>query len=731
MRRPIAVQRTLSDWIGFAAMMGLSCIIMFVNLTASGYANEFYSAAAQAGSVDWWAFLWGSSDAGNSITVDKPPAAIWLMALSVRVFGLNSFAILLPEAICGMISVWLVYACVRRYWGNWFGVVAGLTLATTPVAALMFRFNNPDALLVALMTGAAYAVMRSLEYPDDRYANRRRTAWLALAGALAGFGFLTKQMQVLLVLPGFAFAVLAASPTKLIRRIGDGLTAIASMLVSSGWWVLLTVIVPSGSRPYIGGSQTDSFLELTFSYNGFGRLTGNENGAVVGGGGGGASGGMWGETGLTRLFDGEFGGQIAWLAPVAALGIIVGCIVCRRTRRTDLRRASVIVWGSWLLVTWMVFSHMAGIFHQYYTVALAPAVAALVAIAVSALWARRNTLWSRVCAAVITLVTTLWAVELLGRSSWMPWLKVVVLVFGLTSTVILTALAVAAIPMRGLRFLRTPAMASVARVVGIVAVVFGAIAFYTGPVAWTAYTVSVGHQGSIVTAGPSVTNSTGMGGGPGGGPGGAQNGGPGMQSNGGSAGGGPMNSNDGFAGQNGPSSSDGNGSQGNALGSAGDGNGQSQFNGDGQSFGNGFSQNDGMSSEQSGQNRPGGGNGGSGGLLGGGSASETIVAMLKDNADQYTWAAATTGSQNAASYQLASEQAVMPIGGFNGSDPSPTLEQFKEYVAEGRIHYYIGGGGMGGRQLGGSNSASEIAEWVAENFTAQTVDGVTIYDLTE
>ena len=100
------------------AMLLAACAIFFINLTASGYANEFYSAAAQAGSVSWKAFLWGSLDSGNAITVDKPPAAIWLMALSVRIFGLNSFAILLPEALMGVATTYLLYATVRRYWGN-------------------------------------------------------------------------------------------------------------------------------------------------------------------------------------------------------------------------------------------------------------------------------------------------------------------------------------------------------------------------------------------------------------------------------------------------------------------------------------------------------------------------------------------------------------------------------------------------------------------------------------
>ncbi|KAA8820359.1 glycosyl transferase family 39 [Bifidobacterium rousetti] len=699
-RSSIATRRTTADWIGFGGMMTLTAVIMFVNLTASGYANEFYSAAAQAGSQDWWAFLWGSLDSGNAITVDKPPAAIWLMALSIRVFGLNSFAILLPEALCGMASVWILYTTVRRAWGNWAGVIAGLTLATTPVAALMFRFNNPDALLVLLMTGATAAVMRALEYPRDKAGDRRRTLWMILAGVCIGFGFLTKQMQVFLVVPGFALAFLVASPTGLIRRIVDGLVAVVAVIVSAGWWIALTVIVPSGSRPYIGGSQTDSFLELTFGYNGLGRLTGNETGAVVGGGGmggGGNGGGMWGQTGLSRLFDGEYGGQIAWLAPIAFAGIVIGLIVARRSLRTDLRRANVIAWGSWLVVTWLTFSFMAGIFHQYYTVALAPAVAALVAIAVAGLWSKRKLFWARGVATALVLVNTFWAVELLGRSTWLPWLKYIVMAAGLLSTLLLVIAAAAAAPMRDMSFLRgTPSVRRGISIAGAVACALATVALAAGPLAWTAYTVSTGHTGSIVTAGPNVTNATGMGGGPGGGMGG-----PG----------------------GGPGGSGGMGMPGQSDGSSSDG--QSMPAMPGQSGATGESDGDGS------RGGAGGRGGMGGGLLGGGTASDQIVSMLQEDAGQYRWAAATTGSQNAASYQLASEQAVMAIGGFNGSDPAPTLEQFKSYVEQGLIHYYISGGGMGGNQLGGSDAASEIASWVAENFEAQTVDGVTIYDLTD
>ena len=743
-RASVAERRTLADWIGFGGMMTIAVVIMFVNLTASGYANEFYSAAAQAGATDWWAFLWGSLDAGNAITVDKPPAAIWLMALSVRVFGLSSFAILLPEALCGIASVWILYATIRRQWGNWAGVIAGLTLASTPVAALMFRFNNPDALLVLLMTAATAAVMRSLEYPDTRSGNRSRTLWMALAGACIGFGFLTKQMQVFLVVPGFALVFLMASPTGLWRRIADGLVAVLAVVVSAGWWVALTVIVPSGSRPYIGGSQTDSFLELTFGYNGLGRITGNENGAVVpggggpdGGGSGGSGGGMWGQTGLTRLFDGEYGGQIAWLAPLAFAGIAIGLIVAHRARRADLRRASALIWGAWLVVTWLTFSFMAGIFHQYYTVALAPAVAALTAIAIIGLWSKRQTFWARAVAALLVFVNTFWAVELLGRSTWLSWLKVAVLFAGFIAGLLLLAAALAAVPMREFRFLRTADANRVIGMIGVAGIALAAAALYAGPVAWTAYTVSTGHTGSIVTAGPNVTNSTGMGGGPGGGPGGAPGGfgGPGGQ-NGGFGG-------MGMPGQDGLSSdglsSDGSSADGQSappsMPGQNDGSVDSPSGTEGRSNNQSRGDDDSSSSSQpngSGSGGFGGGRGGmGGGLLGGGTASSEIVAMLQKDAGEYRWAAATTGSQNAASYQLASEQAVMAIGGFNGSDPAPTLEQFKSYVKQGLIHYYISGGGMGGSQMGGSDTASEIASWVAENFEAQTVDGVTIYDLTE
>lgn len=778
LREPVTklTKRTLKQTIAYIALIIFAAAMFFINLTASGYANEFYSAAAQAGASNWEAFLWGSSDMGNSITVDKPPAALWLMALSVRVFGLSSFAILLPQALLGVASVALLYAAVSRYWGRAAGLLAGFSLATTPVVVLMFRFNNPDALLVFLEIATIYALVRALEYAANRQDNAKRTGWMVLAGVCVGFGFLTKQMQVFLILPGCALAFLLASPTGWGRRILDSLAALASVVVSAGWWVLLTVLVPASSRPYIGGSQNNSFLELTFGYNGLGRLTGNENGSVVPGGGAGSSGGraagsafaegmtgmaggsaggpgvggmgarsggMWGETGITRLFTGTFASQITWLSLLAFAGIVLGLVAARHTLRTDLRRASTLAWGSWLVVTWLVFSFMAGIFHQYYTVALAPALAALVAIGLTVLWQHREHFWARLVAALLVAVNTAWAVYLLSGSTWNSWLAGLVGITGALATLTLPVLALFAYPSQRLSGWRSPARAFLRRVLTVVALASSALALYTGPMAWSAYTVSTGHHGSIVVAGPESA----MGGGPGGhgGPSGSNGqafpGMPGNQSGqqgqlnqqgqqGQGTGQGTQGSQNGpMAGPNGSSGQQGSQSQNGQMGSgmngqSSDGNSSNGQSGSGQA---GDCQSDG--SQPGNGQRQGGQRGGN--LLGGGQVSSKVIALLKQNASKYTWVAATTGSQSAAGYQLNSGYSVMPIGGFNGSDPAPTLAQFKKLVKQGKIHYYISGGGMGGQQNGGSQAASQISQWVAQNFTAKTVDGVTLYDLSE
>ncbi|MFF8986885.1 ArnT family glycosyltransferase [Streptomyces globisporus] len=682
----------------------------FSNLSASGYANSFYSAAVQAGSQSWKALFFGSLDSANAITVDKPPAALWPMALSVRLFGLNSWAILAPQVLMALATAAVLNSAVRRRFGPVAGLIAVAVFALTPVAALMFRFNNPDALLALLMTVTVWCVLRALE--------QGRTRWLLWAGAAVGFAFLTKTLQAFLILPPLAVLYAVCAPVPVRKRIGQIALSALTMVVAGGWWVAIVELMPASSRPYVGGSQNNSFLELTFGYNGLGRINGEETGSVGGGGGGRGGGGGWGETGIGRMFNSEIGGQIAWLLPAALILLVAGLWLTRKAGRTDSARAAFIAWGGALVMTAAVFSFMAGIFHQYYTVALAPYVAALVAMGVTVLWEERGAWWPRAVLAGTVLATALWAYVLLGRTpDYLPWLRWAVLAGGIAGA--LGLLVAGRVGGRGLAV----------AVVGL-----SCAASLAGPTAYTVSTLNSGHQGSIVTAGPSA-GGFGMGGGPGGG--GGRPGGPGG-GDGGQRGG--MQQPPGQGQGQGQGQVQGN-QQGNASGGmptlpgAGTAPG-----GTGTAFGEGM-------------RGGGGGGGGMGGLLNGQTVDAEAKALLTKGADDYTWVAAAVGAQNAASYQLATGDPVMAIGGFNGSDPAPTLAQFKKYVAEGKIHYLVSGGGMGGGTGGGmrgstageggggmgggpggmgsSGTSSQISSWVTENFTEVTAGSATFYDLTQ
>ncbi|MDF9804954.1 4-amino-4-deoxy-L-arabinose transferase-like glycosyltransferase [Streptomyces sp. HB372] len=685
----------------------------FWNLSASGYANSFYSAAVQAGSQSWKALFFGSLDSANAITVDKPPAALWPMALSVRLFGLNSWAILAPQVLMALATGAVLNTAVRRRFGPVAGLIAVGVFALTPVAALMFRFNNPDALLALLMTVTVWCVLRALE--------QGRTTWLLWAGAAVGFAFLTKTLQAFLILPPLAVLYAVCAPVPVRKRLGQLALSALTMIVAGGWWVAIVELMPASSRPYVGGSQNNSFLELTFGYNGLGRINGEETGSVGGGGRGGGGGGGWGDTGIGRMFNSEIGGQIAWLLPAALILLAAGLWLTRKAARTDSARAAFVAWGGALIMTAAVFSFMAGIFHQYYTVALAPYVAALVAMGVTVLWEERGAWWPRAVLAGTVVVTVVWAYVLLGRTpDYLPWLRWTVLAAGLVGA--LGLLVAGRFGGRGLA----------AAVVGL-----SCAASLAGPAAYTVSTLNSGHQGSIVTAGPSA--GFGMGG-PGGGGGRGGPGGPGG-GDGGQRGG--MQQPPGQGRGTPPGQGQGN-QQGNQQGNApggmptapgGTAPGGTAPGGTGTGAGAG-------TNPGSGEGMRGGGGGGMGGLLNGASVDAEAKALLEKGADDYTWVAAAVGAQNAASYQLATGDPVMAIGGFNGSDPSPTLAQFKKYVAEGKIHYFVSGGGMGGGTGGGregggggmggdSGTSSQISSWVTENFTEVTVGSATFYDLTQ
>ncbi|WP_410671885.1 ArnT family glycosyltransferase [Amycolatopsis sp. cmx-4-68] len=577
-------------------LLAATAVLYFWNLTASGYGNSFYAAAVQSGTQDWKAWLFGSLDSGNVLTVDKPPAALWVATAFARIFGFSSFTVLAPQALMGVASVGILYLTVKRTSGPAAGLMAGAMLAVTPVAALMFRFDNPDALLVLLMVAGAYFVVRATE--------KASPGWLALAGVALGFGFLTKMMQAFLVVPAFGLAYLLAAPTSPAKRLLHLGGALVALVVSAGWYIALVDLWPTASRPYIGGSEGDSLLELALGYNGLGRIFGGEgNGGMGGGGMGGGNTGFGGSTGLFRMFGSSFGTEISWLLPAALIGLVAGLWFTRRAPRTDRTRLALVLWGGWLVVTALVFSYMSGTVHPYYSVALAPAIAALVAISGRALWQGREHLAPRAVLAGMVVATAVWSFILLDRTpDWFPALRWIVAVLG----VLVGTVLVMGVPAS--RRLVAVVATAVVLTVGVSTAAYGVT------------TASVAHSGSIPTSGPTSSAMGGFGGGE-------------------------------------------------------------------------------------------------------GSSSSAIGSLLAKTTTK--WAAATTGSQSAASLELASGKAVIGIGGWSGSDPAPTLDEFKAYVAAGEVKYYIEGG-RGGGPGGGS---SEITTWVTANFTATTVDGQTVYDL--
>lgn len=651
----------------FWVLLVATALTYLWNLGAAGWSNDFYAAAVQAGTQSPKAWLFGALDAPGSITVDKPPAFLWVMGLSGRIFGFSTWSMLVPEALMGVAAVALVHALVRRWSGPRTALAAAGLLAFMPAAALMFKFNNPDAMLVLCMTAAAYTTVRAV----DGAGTRAGTWWLVAAGALVGLGFLTKQLQVALVVPGLALVHLVAAPTRLRRRIGDLLAAGIAITVSAGWYLALVELWPASSRPYIGGSTDNSLLELALGYNGLGRILGHEGGrggmgtgmpdtgaggapgggggfgALPGGGPAGGSGGMprgfGGSPSPWRLLTSEFAGNASWLLPAGIVLLLAGLWYTRRAPRTDRTRALLLLGGGWMLVHVVVFSAMSGTIHPYYTVALVPGVAITAAAGASILWRERARPAARVGLAVTVAGTAAWSAVVLTQADWAPWLRPVVVTAG-----VLGAAGLLAPRLTTRRVLTTG--------VTVLALV-GSVGAST---AYAAVTAATPHQGGVVSAGPDTGNVMGGRGG---------------------AGAGQL---DRARGMGGP-----------------------------------------------GRQEP---------------TSPALVALLRSAGTR--WAAATTGAMNQAGLQLSSGVPVMPVGGFVGSDPSPTLAQFQSYVATNQIHYFVEGGGPGGAIPGGAagpgdataeramaammsrGTAGQITSWVSGHFAKTEVAGRTVYDLT-
>ncbi|MBO0854479.1 MAG: glycosyltransferase family 39 protein [Nocardia sp.] len=467
------------------------------NITANGMGNQFYAGATWAGSKNWEALLFGSLDPHNFITVDKPPVSQWVMGLSGQLFGFSSASMLVPQALMAVVSVALLYAAVKRVTRNpWFGLLAGVALAVIPVCALMFRFNNPDAVMVLLMMAGAYATVRAIE--------KASTTWILLAGAALGFAFLAKMLEGLMVMPALALAYLIAAPNPIRTRLLQLVGALVALLVSSGWYVLLTLLWPASSRPYLAGSTDNNFMNLVLGYNGFARVLGKNHGgggrgAPAGnaaqtaatahpGMAGGRPGGFGGQThGLQRLFTGEFGFEISWLLPTALVAFVLVLIARRTAARTDMIRAGAIVFGGWIIVDGGVLSYMSGMVHPYYCMSIAPAVAGMFAIGFAEMWNQRDTALGRFGGAALLAITGVWSFVLLHRNSgWQPELRWAIIAVTLVAAVLIAL----------------PWTYQAHRKLAAAVLTVGLIAGLGGATAYSLTTIAAAHSGGNPTVGP-------------------------------------------------------------------------------------------------------------------------------------------------------------------------------------------------------------------------------------
>lgn len=397
--------------------------------------QPYYAAAVRSMTENWHAFLYAGFDPSGVLSIDKTPLAFWVQGIGVWIVGYHWWAIALVQAVEGVASVFVLHRVVRRWAGERPALFAALVLAVSPITTAIDRSNQADCLMVLLLLLGAYCVTRAVE---RSVADGGGTAWLVWAGVFVGLAFFAKMLAAWVVLPALGLGYLAAPvswPKKVVRLLLAGVVAAAVSLA----WPVLVSLTPAADRPFVGSTTSNSIWDLLFNYNGFGRVSGGDIGSL------GALTSSYGvqfsgATGLTRLFGPANAGQIGWLLPLAVASVIGAAIVWLRTRTgTPQQRAGWLLWGGWLIVAGLVFSFAGGIFHRYYTVELAPAVAATVAVGLSAMWG-----WYRqgrrvgllLPAAVLLTVGYAWVV-LDDSAGWQPWLRWTVVIVGVVAAVAL------------------------------------------------------------------------------------------------------------------------------------------------------------------------------------------------------------------------------------------------------------------------------------------------------
>jgi len=672
--------------IALVAVVLLSIFLNFFQLGQNGYGNLYYAAAVKSMGDNWHNFFFASFDPGGFVTIDKPPLGFWLQTMSTKIFGFTPFSIFLPQALCGVLAVLLLYSLVRRHFGVVAGLLAALALAVSPISVVTNRNNTIDGTLALALLLAAWAVIHASETGKLR--------WLLLSGVFVGLGFNIKMAEAYLVVPALGMAYLLCAPHKIWTRIWHLLLAALVMLVISLSWALTVDLMPASQRPYVGSTQTNSEMSLAFGYNGLNRLriggnrsdrnqsdtgssnknttanshsssspgtsgTGQQGGSAFTGntgeptnqqpsqlqgsnngnaggfanaanraqqlqGGGGAF--ESGTPGPLRLFSVSLGGQIAWLLPFALLAIVALVWQRRFNFQKDRQQLGLVLWGFWLL-TMAVFFTVDASFHQYYMTEMAPGLCALVGIGLVVMWKQyRNSGWRGWLLPIALVVTAAAQIYMLtSYPSWSYWLSPLI--------GILTALVVIALIFLRLR-LRLDLSKSAFRVASVV-MSAGLLTLFVAPTVWSGYSVIYDTESSFPTAGPNAQSNLG-----------------------------------GFA---------------NARGSfpGGNGNGENQARG------------------QSGSGSLPGGFGGLAGVFGGGSAQAdpALISYLEAHQGNAKFLVATPNANMADSIILSTNKPVMAMGGFSGNDPILTTSNLQTLIKDGAVRFFLINSQRGAQRL--------------------------------
>jgi len=622
------------------------------------YANAYYTAAVTSMLQSWHNFFFVSLDPAGFITVDKPPVTFWIQTLFAYIFGVHGWSVILPQALAGVGSVLLIYIVIKPQFGTTAARLASLIIACSPIAVAVSRTNNIDSMLVFTLLLGTWMLFKGI--------HSQKPAWIIGAFAMIGVGFNMKMLQAYMVLPAFYLFYLLAYKTSWIKKLAVMMAATIVLLVVSLSWAVVVDSIPQDSRPYIGGSQTNSVLELAFGYNGMQRLTGmmrgRDNAAAKGGdlpnrpsnqadegnmpddkvpdgnmpqeagpndarvpgnappddsaareqmdapGGnappGGGGSGMFGtgQAGPLRLFQSELSGQISWLLPLAAFGCLGLLAGIRRRRPLTARQNETLFWMAWLLPG-MVFFSVAGFFHQYYLIMLAPPIAALSGAGWAELWNHYRNCegwkrWLLPSALLLTTTFELYIMQPYQQQIGIGWL---------------IGIGAAGIGISLILFL----FSSRERLTSIAALA-GILVLLVGPLYWAAAPIVYGGNSRLPQAGPT-------------------------QAGGGS--------------------------------------------------------------------RPGMGMGINS------SANAKLIEYISKNTTNEKYFLITTDASTAESYIITSGKAVVAMGGFSGSDPALTVKKLEQMADKHEVKYFLIPSGSGVGFGGGGGGSTDVLNWVRANST--------------